>query len=399
MIDFTTPVPLEDAVRSLGAKTPLGRALSSAEWELESVEIRDRAFFSATVEDERILAEMQRRILQRVRLQRSKLADGSEGVTMDRARFISEMQEELDRAGYRPDPAKAGGLQDLSSAGRLGLIWDMQLAQARGFAKWKVNQHPDILRSYPCQELIRVKARNERREWPKIWAEHGGQFYGGPGSNSDYPEAPGRMIALKTDPIWAKISRFGTPWPPFDWGSGMGLSDIGRREAIELGVIKRETKQAPLSTAFNAGLKASAKGLPAVSIERIQHTFGDAVKVTPDELVWQRDMSEANPHRSLPISGELKARTQSLSAAAMEVLSAVRLPGTLAKQEIATLAAEVATGQRAVYQLAVGDAGEALVEALIEILGDFVKVAVKDGQLFAWRPDLTPTPRGLEVQP
>ncbi len=395
MIDFTTPIPLEDAVRSLGAKTPLGRALSSAEWERMPVEIRDRAFFSAMVEDERILAEMQRRILQRVRLQRSKLADGSEGVTMDRARFIAEMQEELDRAGYRPDPAKAGGLQDLSSAGRLGLIWDMQLAQAHGSAKWKTSQDKDLLKTTPAQELIRVENRNERRDWPRIWAENGGEFFGEPGP--DYPDAPGRMIALKTDEIWAKISRFGTPWPPFEWGSGMGLRNVRRREAIELGVMTRETKQEPLSTPFNAGLKASAKGLPSASIERIQNTFGDAVKVTPDELVWQRDMSETNPHRALPITGELKARKQAITTAAAEALAAMRLPASLAKQEIAALAAEVATGQRAVYQLAVGDEAGALVEALIEILGDLVKVVVKDGQLFAWRPDLTPTPSGLEV--
>jgi hypothetical protein len=397
VIDFTTPVPLEDAVRSLGAKTPLGRALSSAEWELESVEIRDRAFFSATVEDERILAEMQRRILQRVRLQRSKLADGSEGVTMDRSRFIAEMQEELDRAGYRPEPKHTGGLQDLSSAGRLGLIWDMQLAQAHGHAKWKTSMDPDILLAVPAQELIRVEARNELRDWPAIWAANGGKFYGEPGP--DYPGAPGRMMALITDEIWVKISRFGVPWPPYDWGSGMGLKSVRRREAIELGVMTRETKQQPLSTPFNSNLKASAKGLPEASIERIQHTFGDAVKVTPDELVWQRDMSERNPHRALPVAGELKARKQAITTAAVEVLAAVRLPATLAKQEIATLAAEVATGQRAVYQLAVGDGADALVDALIEILGDLVKVVVKDGQLFAWRPDLTPTPQGLEVQP
>jgi len=397
MIDFTTPVPLEDAVRSLGAKTPLGRALSSAEWELEPVEIRDRAFFSAMVEDERILAEMQRRILQRVRLQRSKLADGSEGVMMDRSRFIAEMQEELGRAGYRPEPKHAGGLQDLSSAGRLGLIWDMQLAQAHGYAKWKTGQDKDLLKATPAQELIRVEARNERRDWPAIWAAHGGQFYGEPGA--DYPDAPGRMIALKTDPIWAKISRFGVPWPPFDWVSGMGLRNVRRREAIELGVITRETKQEPVTTPFNSGLKASAKGLPAVSIERIQHTFGDAVKVTPEELVWQRDMSESNPHRALPIADELKARATAIIATGIDTLSAVRLPASIAKEQLAKVAAEVATGQRAVYQLAVGDESDSLAEALRKLLGELVKVVVKDGQLFAWRPDLTPTPKELEVRP
>jgi hypothetical protein len=37
----------------------------------------------------------------------------------------------------------------------------------------------------------------------------GGQIFGG------------RMIALKSDPIWTAISAFGTPYPPFDYNSGM----------------------------------------------------------------------------------------------------------------------------------------------------------------------------------
>ena len=46
------------------------------------------------------------------------------------------------------------------------------------------------------------------------------------------------MIALKTDPIWTKISRFGHPWPPFDFNSGMGVRDVSRADAIRLGVIQ-----------------------------------------------------------------------------------------------------------------------------------------------------------------
>lgn len=400
MIDFTTPIPLEDAVRSLGAKTPLGTALRSAELERLPVDIRDRSFFSATVECERILAEMQRRILQRVRLERSKLADGSEGVTMDRARFIAEMQEELDRAGYRPDPAKAGTLQDLSSAGRLGLIWDMNLAQAQGYAKWQTDQDKDLLKAVPAQELIRVEARHERRDWPTIWAAHGGEFYGGPGSNPDYPDAPGRMIALKTSDIWTKISRFGTPWSPYDWGSGMGERNVRRREALELGVIKREDKaQTPLKTPFNTGLKASVKGLPAASVQRIRATFGDAVKITPDEAIYQRDMSEANPHREKPVVEELRARKTALAAAVEDALAASRISRKSLMAEDAKRAAAVATGQLSSLELDGGDEADSIAEAFGKALGSLVKIVVQAGKVFLWRPDLSPTPKGLEVQP
>lgn len=48
------------------------------------------------------------------------------------------------------------------------------------------------------------------------------------------------MVALKTDGIWKAINRFGTPWPPFDFQSGMGLVEIERSEADALRLLRRE---------------------------------------------------------------------------------------------------------------------------------------------------------------
>jgi hypothetical protein len=270
MIDLTTATPLFEAVDSLGKKSPLGIALSSDAWATLPVEIRDRAFFSAHVESERILAEAQRRILQRVKLERDRIEAG--GRVMERGRFIEEMQDLLESLGYQPDPEKEGTLQDLSSAGRLGLIWQMQLDQAHGHAAWKAGMDQPVLDAFPAQELVRDFDKIERRDWPRIWAENDGVFYGEPGP--DYPGAPGRMIALKTDPIWTQISRFGTPWPPFDWGSGMGLRDIRRGEAERLGLLDPEDPMIPQTTPFTAGLQASAAGLPPAALDRLQERFG-----------------------------------------------------------------------------------------------------------------------------
>lgn len=300
MISYVTPQPLQEAVDSLGRKSPLGIALSSEQWATLPVEIRDRAFFSAQVESERILAEAQRRIMQRVKLERDKIEDG--GRVMERTRFIEEMGDLLEELGYQPDPEKKGTLQDLSSAGRLGLIWQMQLDQAHGHAAWKTGMDPDILEAFPAQELVRDMERMERREWPQLWRDAEGVFYGEPGP--DYPMAPGRMIALKTDPIWTAISEFGTPWPPFAWGSGMGLRDVPRSEAVLLGLIDPEDPMIPAadpfrpnaewSTAvqergrqhaaavqqpFTAGMEASAKGLPDTALRRIEATFPGRVLI------------------------------------------------------------------------------------------------------------------------
>ena len=275
MIDFSTDRPLQDAVDSLGKRTPLGLLLSSEQFAQLPVELRDRAIFSAMVESERILAEIQRRLMQRVKLERDRIESG--GRVMERGRFIEEMQDLLGSLGYQPDPEKRGGLQDLSSAPRLALIWEMQLAQAHGHARWKTGMDPDILDAVPAQELVRDMQREHERDWPEIWERNGGRFFGDPGP--DYPRAEGRMIALKTDPIWTQISRFGVPWPPFDWGSGMGLRNVRHAEAVELGLIRGDETFTPLDVPFNQGLQASIKGLPQAGLERLQERFGDRVLI------------------------------------------------------------------------------------------------------------------------
>ncbi len=279
MIDFTTAQPLEEAIKSLGKRSPIGALLSSAEWERLPIEIRERAFFSARVESERFLADAQRRIMQRVRLERDAIEQG--GRVMERGRFIEEMQDLLEEMGYVPDPDKVGTTQDLSSAGRLGLIWKMQLDQAHGHASWKAGMDPDILDAVPAQELIRGMQREEERDWPEIWEANGGHFFGEP--SADYPAAEGRMIALKTDPIWTAISQFGTPWPPFRWGSGMVLRNVRRKEAVELGLIRGDETFKPLTTPFNHGLKASIKGMPQASLERLRSEFGERVLIDEAE--------------------------------------------------------------------------------------------------------------------
>lgn len=58
------------------------------------------------------------------------------------------------------------------------------------------------------------------------------------------------MIALKTDPIWVKISRFGQPYPPYDYGSGMGVVDVSRAEAERLGLISETASLTPASVPY-----------------------------------------------------------------------------------------------------------------------------------------------------
>jgi hypothetical protein len=359
-VSFTTARPLTEAVAALGRRTPLGSRLDSAGWQLVAPEIRDRAFFSATVEDERMLVAMQAKIQQRIDL----ATQSPSGVTMDRSRFIAETQDDLRALGYVPDPAKAGTLQDISSAGRLGLIWDMQVKMAEGFARWKSGMDADLLDAAPAMELVRIEERVEKRDWPQIWRDNGGEFYGT--ENPDYPDATGRMIALKTSGIWSAISRFGTPWPPFDWGSGMGTRDVRRAEAEQFGLLSPNQTLTPLDTPFNSGLSASTRGLTEPSLDRLRSALGDAAEIDPatETVRWIR------PAAVETVDDSLRVRSQ-------EAVATGRAAGEDRAEILASMAA-VATGRRALVTFA----GEHVLDWLPGV--DHRVVA---GRTYIWRAD------------
>jgi len=96
-----------------------------------------------------------------------------------------------------------------------------------------------ILDHWPAQELYRVYPRPSHRQWNGLdreniidgeppqgrWVEAGGQLY------------DGRMIALKDSSVWTKISRFGKPYSPFDFDSGMATKGVTRAEAKKFELI------------------------------------------------------------------------------------------------------------------------------------------------------------------
>lgn len=282
---LATPQPLAEAVKRLSDKTPIGSILRSAEWAQMPLELRDRAFFSAGVESVRVLQQMQDRLLQVQQLQRSTLPDGSQGAYFDRQKFIVEMQQLATDLGLDPrnnaaTADKSGTLQDITSAGRLGLIYDIQTQQAQEYAKWKMEQDPDVLDAYPAQELIRVEQRKQPRlNWPQRFQDAGGTL------------VQGRMVALKNSPVWSALSRFQTPYPPFDYNSGMGLEDISRSDAEDLGLIQPNQKVQPAQEAFNAHLQASVQGLSQNFLNALKTLFGNQISIESDTVSWKGGQS------------------------------------------------------------------------------------------------------------
>lgn len=262
-------------------KVPVLSELKSAQWLKMPLALRERAQFSAGVINARVMAGVQSRLLQIVREERENLANGKTAV-LDRRNFVSQIRDIGLQEGLTPaDPLLRGGLRDITSIPRLAMIYDIQTQQAEGYARWKADQDPDALDEFPAQELVRIEDRMVPRDWAARWQDAGGQFFDG-----------GRMIALKSDAIWETISAFGTPYPPFDFNSGMGLVDVDRTEAESLGLLKPGELVQPRTAGFNDELSLSISDMlkdPAAGQaweEKLREDFGDQITIDGGRVKW-----------------------------------------------------------------------------------------------------------------
>jgi len=246
---FRTPLPFQEALDARAVKQLLPTDFRTKLLAEIPAELRERAMFSAGVTNVEFLQDASDKI--------DELVAG----TTDRATKRLELKKLLDSLNYRPAHGEEGTLTDLSSDSRLNLILDTNLDQAQGYGHWKQGQQPEVLDLWPAQELIRVRDSKVPRDWPARWAEAGGEFFGD------------RMIALKNDPIWTEISAFDSPYPPFDFNSGMDVADVDRATAIEAGLIDRDTQIAPQDRDFNTDLQASHEVRDAALREALGETL------------------------------------------------------------------------------------------------------------------------------
>ena len=267
---LTTVQPLQAAIAKIDAKTPVGSVLRTAEWQQVPLALRERAQFSAGVESMRVMQTIQAKLTSAIGLKKEQVARGEAFV--DRSSFIGDLRKVVEEEGLGTG---TGSLTDLSSRRRLGLIYDTQIQQAQNFARWKMDTNPDILDAYPAQELIRVERRQVPRDWSTRWLDAGGTMFGS------------RMVALKTDPIWSAISVFGVPWPPFDFGSGMGLRDVDRKDAEELGLLAPgEEIPAIQEQQFNADLFASVADMAPALVDALKRIFGNQISISDGIATW-----------------------------------------------------------------------------------------------------------------
>lgn len=284
--------PLADAASRLSRKTPIGAVLNSAEWEQVPLALRERAQFSATVTSLKLLQSIQDRLSAQVQLRREQLANGKTA-TYDRSSFIDAIRDVGRSEGLTPsDPEKLGGLQDITSIPRLGLIYDMQTAMASGYATWKLDQNEGALAIYPAYRFGPSTARVPRATWIERWRAAAAKV-------NHQGVAKGEMVALKTSPIWSALSRFGTPWPPFDYGSTRELEDVDREEAIALGLLGPDEVPTGGEESFNQNLQASIKELSPDFRAQLKDQFEDQIEISGDTAHWTGQTAEPEPKASL----------------------------------------------------------------------------------------------------
>ncbi len=242
---FTTPTPFAEAVEHSAVKVLLPTSLDSAEAaEHLDAEILERARFSSQIVNAEILDELGQGV--------DELIAGTSDLVTRR----NILRAKAKALGYQPEPGKEGTIQDFTSIRRLNIALLTPVQMAQGYGQFMQGQDPAVLDLYPAQELYRAQARKVPRNWNARWSDAA--------SRTRTPVSG--FVALKNTDIWTAISRFHTPYSPFDFNSGMRTRAVARARAVALGLIDRDTQIIPQSRDFNRDLAVT----PEIRDERLR---------------------------------------------------------------------------------------------------------------------------------
>jgi hypothetical protein len=327
-MQFVKPTPFTEAIDKIGSKTPIGSQLNSSQWGAVPVQLRERAFFSATVENVRFLQRGRDAITDFLSSARETLPDGRTAIkTGSRSEFVKIMREFALAEGMGPlDPDDVGTIKDITSERRLGLIFDTQTRQAYSYGSWQQGNDPDVLDEFPAQRLVRVQDVKEPRQHHTI-------FEGVP--------------ALKSDlNFWLRINQdFGVPWGPWGWGCGHDVEDVDRAESEALGLIAPGQPVDSPESGFNDHLESSVQGLDNDLLQFLKTSFGDQINITGDSVQWgpqkpsAPEQTEPQTKRAIDVSNALNLRvaghTKNAVQSSMAAIDSVHSDGKLPKITVA----------------------------------------------------------------
>ncbi|HBR95711.1 MAG TPA: hypothetical protein DEA90_16260 [Opitutae bacterium] len=301
---LTAARPFQEALESRQAKSILPTTLRTRDLSRLSPAVRERAMFSAAVTDVRFLDDAH-----------GLVDDLLKGDT-DLATARLNLDTYLKGVGYQGDTF-SGDLTDLRSLARKNVLLETNLGLSLGYGQWKQGQNPVTLNMWPAQELIRVENRREpRTDWEERFLAAGGTKWNG------------RLIALINSPVWSTLSRFGYPYPPFDFNSGKGVRAVSRADAVSAGLIQDDEDLIPETRGLDEEARIPLTLRSAKLRQAISEQLAGIAEFQGDDLVkLAPNFSQTAESLGLPKIAAVRAakpeqRTREQAANAIERLQA-----------------------------------------------------------------------------
>ena len=258
-------------------------SMTTAEWADIEPAVRNSAFFSATVEDERLLGALQKLVEQ-------GLEEG-----WSPAVFVDNALQMLENISLDPEARASETFQDsfdaLYDPKRLRLIFRTQNSLAAGYNNFQKDFSPYQLQAYPGWEFVRQPGAKE--EYKRF----------------DHIRTTG-FIRLKTDiKFWLRRNRreiggFENPYTPWGFNSYMRTLKVARERCEKLGLIKpgekvkipAEYAKWGISTAVqNMGKSGTADLTPKQKENVINRCKKEGIKVEEKDKALQVAPDKDNP--------------------------------------------------------------------------------------------------------
>ena len=134
-------------------KALVASAIPSREWDGIRAALKDRAFFSARVEEERILYEARKSCAQ--------IASG----TLSESEARRNIRRMMSIVGHKDVGDLTERRTNLFSDARLNLILQQNVRSTRGYIQWRNATSVVAVGDLPAQELVRMYMFKMPRDW------------------------------------------------------------------------------------------------------------------------------------------------------------------------------------------------------------------------------------------
>jgi hypothetical protein len=253
------PMPFLEAVDKWMPRALAAANLTSAQWKLVAIDIKQRAFFASRVTNAQWLQSSKNFLTDYLTAAREVLPNGEIALKAgSRAQFVVDMQEKARQMGIGQLGKTA--ITNVQNESRLKLIFDVNQKSAYDFANYKQGIDPDVLEAFPAQKFIRVGHVEEPRPW--------------------HEENIGTIRRKDDTAFWVSMNRdFNVPWGPWGYNSQMDVLDVDRDTAEAMGLVQPGERLQPPPVAFNNDLQAGIQDMDVDTATELQRSLSGAASI------------------------------------------------------------------------------------------------------------------------